>query len=120
MFKNALKRLLAVTALVAICCMMGTPMTASAALPAKCTHSYMLQGIEEVNKETYTHLFAYRLDVDGDGYEETIVDECTVEVTEYAYAWVCSCGYSELIENMDSWFVKVHSEENNSYHTDDE
>lgn len=93
---------------------MTVPMTASAAV---CTHSTLISGSAKVDSSSYEHVFAYKIDVDGDGEEETVTDECIVLVEEYAEANVCPCGkYYELIPNGETWTVTTHSKAGNIYH----
>lgn len=117
MFKKVLKRLLAVTAVAAICCTMGAPMTASALV---CNHDTWFEGLTSDLISSGTHEFSYLCDVEIDGQKDTIivVEECTIEVREYYYAKrFPTCSHEVRITEKGSWIVTTHSEVDNRYHT---
>lgn len=108
-----MKRILAVVAATAICCVVTAPMTANAAV---CTHSIKFQ--REVLAETtsYTHQYLANYDADGDGDADTIIFNCTVTVKTYETLNVCAkCGKTVSVE-PNPRTESIHSDEENPFY----
>lgn len=115
--RKILKKVVAAVATATVCCAMMTPVAAKAANPGVCTHRNMLLGIETLSyNDEEAHIYVYLCDADGDGNEEIVWDFCDIIVAEYAYAYMCSCGYSELLPNMAPWTEETHSDAGSKYH----
>lgn len=97
------KKMVALTAMAAVCFTMSAPVTASAATRAVdpgmgspvCPPHYMSAQNKNVTTSTDTHeyIFSYE-DHDGDGIFETVTKStCTVTTVKETYCLVCSgCG----------------------------
>ena len=105
------KKLIAVVAMMAICCSMRAPVSASAALNV-CTHATIgLHFKEEVVMRTDTHLYYFLMDVVDDGEDnlELVLDECERKTIKLIYERRCDCGL-KYIEEI-SVYVYEHSKD---------
>ena len=106
--RKIFRKVLSVVAAAAVCCGMMTPMTANAAV---CTHNNMLLGAVETVVGGYTH---YYMASSANGTSGTRV--CSVTVKQCRTAYICSCGYYEILAGGDTWTEEVHSAASDPYH----
>ena len=106
--RKILKKAVAAVATAAVCCALVTPVTASA---VPCTHQNMLLGAVETVVGGYTH---YYMASSANGTSGTRV--CSVTVKQCREAYICSCGYYEILEGGNTWTEEVHSAASDPYH----
>lgn len=103
------KKLVAVAAMAAICITMTAPMSANAAVP-NCNGRHLME-TEETREyvSSRTEPLIYKMDVDGDGEEEIVVDYCTEVTFNVKYRMECiKCGLA--LESTETT-VTTHSEQ---------
>lgn len=105
--RKIFRKVLSVVAAAAVCCGMMTPMTANAAV---CTHNNMLLGAVETVVGGYTHNYMTKVN----GVVESML--CSVTVKQCREAYICSCGYYEILEGGNTWTEEVHSAASDPYH----
>lgn len=84
-----LKKLTAVAAMAAVCLAMMTPMTASA---DACQHPETRKTQQRQYLFTDDHTFDFEMDVNGDGNDEIVTEECEYIAYDVYDVYLCADG----------------------------